>query len=84
MAPGVGAGSSPMSSASPPACRSSIWRGCIEGPIAHALGDVDISWAPGLLVAGVVYYLINGNLDLSAEQAAITASNKALGYRSVI
>ncbi|HTQ70310.1 MAG TPA: cytosine permease [Acidocella sp.] len=53
--------------------------GLYEGPVAHALGDVDISWAPGLLVGGVVYYLITRNLDLSTEQAAITASNKALG-----
>jgi len=53
--------------------------GVYEGPIAHALGDVDISWAPGLLVAGVVYYLITRNLDLAAERPAIAASDKAFG-----
>ena len=53
--------------------------GLYEGPIAHALGDVDISWAPGLLVSGLVYYLVTRNLDLSAERSAIAASNEALG-----
>ncbi|MDD2706312.1 MAG: cytosine permease [Acidocella sp.] len=53
--------------------------GVFEGPIAHALGDVDISWAPGLLVAGVAYYALTRGLDLAAEQPAIAASDKALG-----
>jgi hypothetical protein len=50
-----------------------------EGPVAHALGDVDISWAPGLLVGGVVYYLLTRNLNLAAERPAILASDEKFG-----
>jgi purine-cytosine permease-like protein len=53
--------------------------GGYEGPIAHALGDVDISWAPGLLVAGVAYYVLTRNLNLAAERPEIEASARALG-----
>jgi purine-cytosine permease-like protein len=53
--------------------------GVYEGPVAHALGDVDISWAPGLLVAGVAYYLLTRNLNLAAERPEIEASARALG-----
>lgn len=50
-----------------------------EGPIAHALHDLDISWAPGLLVSSVLYVILSRNLDLSSERAAIAVSDKALG-----
>ncbi len=53
--------------------------GVYEGPVAKALGDVDISWAPGLLVAGLVYYAITRNVNLSAERPAIEASARRLG-----
>jgi purine-cytosine permease-like protein len=53
--------------------------GVFEGPVAHALGDVDISWAPGLLVGGVVYYLLTRNLNLAAERPAILASDEKFG-----
>jgi len=52
--------------------------GVYEGPIAKMLGDVDISWAPGLLVSAVAYYLLMRNVDLSKEQPAIAASTSAL------
>lgn len=52
--------------------------GIFEGPVAHALGGVDISWAPGLLVSAVVYYIITRDLNFSAERSAIEASNQAL------
>ncbi|WP_297372036.1 cytosine permease [Acidocella sp.] len=55
--------------------------GVFEGPIAHMLGDVDISWAPGLLVSGLAYYLITRSLDLSAERPAIIASDEAFGLK---
>jgi len=55
--------------------------GVFEGPIAKALGDVDISWAPGLLVAGIVYYLLMRNVDLAKEQPAIAASEAELHAR---
>jgi NCS1 nucleoside transporter family len=48
------------------------------GPIAHALGDVDISFAVGLVVAGGLYYLLSRNLDLTAEAAAIEAGRREL------
>jgi purine-cytosine permease-like protein len=53
--------------------------GVFEGPVAHALGDVDISWAPGLLVAAVAYYLLMLNVDLQKEERAIDASEVKLG-----
>jgi len=52
--------------------------GVYEGPIAHALGDVDISWAPGLAVAAGAYWLLMRTANLSAERAEIAASEKAL------
>jgi purine-cytosine permease-like protein len=52
--------------------------GIYEGPIAKALGDVDISWAPGLLVAAVAYYVLMRNVDLAKEQPAIEASTREL------
>jgi purine-cytosine permease-like protein len=53
--------------------------GVYEGPIAHALGDVDISWAPGLAVAGMVYYIFTRSLNLAAERPEIEASARRLG-----
>jgi purine-cytosine permease-like protein len=53
--------------------------GVYEGPIAHALGDVDISWAPGLAVAGIVYYIFTRSLNLAAERPEIEASARRLG-----
>ena len=52
--------------------------GVFEGPIAKALGDVDISWAPGLGVAAIAYYLLMRNVDLAKEQPAIAASEREL------
>jgi purine-cytosine permease-like protein len=53
--------------------------GVYEGPIAHALGDVDISWAPGLAVAAAAYYLFTRSLNLAAERPEIEASARTLG-----
>jgi purine-cytosine permease-like protein len=53
--------------------------GFYEGPIAHALGDVDISWAPGLLVSALAYYILMRGYDPASEQAAILASDQQLG-----
>lgn len=52
--------------------------GIFEGPIAKALGGVDISWAPGLLAASLVYVILARNLDFASEAAAISASDKIL------
>jgi len=40
------------------------------GPGARALGNIDISIVFGLVVSGLVYYLLARTLDLSAEQRA--------------
>ena len=53
--------------------------GVYEGPIAHALGDVDISWAPGLAVAAIVYVIFMRSTNLAAERAEIEASAVQLG-----
>ena len=37
------------------------------GPVAKAMGDVDIAFAVGLLVSGVVYVLLTRSLDVSHE-----------------
>jgi purine-cytosine permease-like protein len=52
--------------------------GVYEGPIAHWLGDVDISWAPGLLVAAVAYVLLTRNINFGEERDAIIASTHTL------
>ena len=57
--------------------------GVYEGRIAKALGDVDISWAPGLIVAAVVYYVFMRNVDLAKEQPAIEASTRTLEARGL-
>jgi purine-cytosine permease-like protein len=48
------------------------------GPVTEALGGADISFAVGLVVAGVLYYVFNRGLDLQAEEAAIAASRLEL------
>ncbi len=53
--------------------------GIYEGPIAKALGDVDISWAPGLAVSALAYYILMRNVNLAKERPAIVASAIALG-----
>jgi purine-cytosine permease-like protein len=37
------------------------------GPVAAAMGDVDIAFVVGLLVSGVVYVLLTRSLDVSHE-----------------
>jgi nucleobase:cation symporter-1, NCS1 family len=49
-----------------------------EGPAAKAIGGGDISFAVGLLVAGVIYWLLTRNLDREAEAAAMEASDREL------
>ncbi|MEU1203566.1 cytosine permease [Streptomyces sp. NPDC005813] len=53
---------------------TSFWT----GPLTEALGGADISFAVGLVVAGVLYYVLTRGLDLSAERAAIAASDREL------
>ena len=45
---------------------------------SHVTNGVDYSWLVGLAVSGLVYLLLSRSLDVSAEQSAIEASERAL------
>lgn len=49
-----------------------------EGPAAKAIGGGDISFAVGLVVSAVSYWLLSRNLDRPAEVAAMAASEREL------
>ena len=44
----------------------------------HVTNGVDYSWVVGLVVSGLVYLVLSRSLDLGAEQAAISASEREL------
>jgi purine-cytosine permease-like protein len=48
-----------------------VLSGYYEGPLARAIGGVDISWVPGLLVSALSYYALTRSLDLVRESAAV-------------
>ena len=48
------------------------------GPLASKINSVDISWIVGAVVTGVAYWLLTRNLDVTAEQGAIKASEDML------
>jgi nucleobase:cation symporter-1, NCS1 family len=49
------------------------------GPFpAHVSNGVDYSWLIGLVVSGLVYWVLSRSLDLTREQAAIEASDREL------
>jgi NCS1 family nucleobase:cation symporter-1 len=54
--------------------------GLFEGPLAKRLGDVDVSWAVGLLVTGILYYVLMLSLDLTKETVFIRASEQELDH----
>jgi NCS1 family nucleobase:cation symporter-1 len=45
---------------------------------SHLTNGVDYSWLVGLVVSGLVYLLLSRSLDVTAEQAAIDASEREL------
>lgn len=45
---------------------------------AHLTSGVDYAWVVGLLVSGLLYLALAASLDLTAEKAAIEASDQAL------
>ncbi len=53
-----------------------------SGPLARAIGGVDISFVIGLVVSGVVYWVLSRSLDFSSEKAAIEASDRELATTS--
>ncbi|GAA1799572.1 allantoin permease [Planosporangium flavigriseum] len=48
------------------------------GPLAEAMGEVDIAWLVGLAVTGVAYVLLSRSLDLASEQRAEAESDREL------
>ncbi len=48
-----------------------------EGPIAKAMGGADISWIPGIIVAGGIYYLVMHARTRSSVAATPSASPPA-------
>jgi purine-cytosine permease-like protein len=48
------------------------------GPLAKDLNSVDISWIVGLIVTAIAYYALTRDLDVTAEAAAIAASDREL------
>ena len=41
------------------------------GPLARAIGSVDLAWLVGLLVSGMAYFLLARSLDMRKEEAVI-------------
>lgn len=53
------------------------------GPIAAAMGDVDIALFIGLMASGIAYLLLGRTLDLSAEQAIAQRGADSHGEEAV-
>ncbi|MBT2493826.1 cytosine permease [Streptomyces sp. ISL-96] len=52
--------------------------GPFTGPVAEALGGIDVAFVVGLSVSGVLYYGLTRGMDLSAEAPAVAASEREL------
>ncbi len=50
----------------------------------HVTNGVDYSWLVGLVVSGLVYFVLSRSLDLAAERTAIEASERELQAIDVI
>jgi nucleobase:cation symporter-1, NCS1 family len=46
------------------------------GPLARAMGSVDLAWLVGLLVSGLAYYALSRSLDLKHEESVIASIEK--------
>ena len=46
------------------------------GPLAKALGSIDIAWLVGLIVSGLVYYVLSRSIDLKREEVVIQEIEK--------
>jgi purine-cytosine permease-like protein len=57
-----------------------VLPGSFTGPLAAALGEVDVAWIVGLAVTAAVYLLFSRSLDRGAEQAAQESSEARLGH----
>ncbi len=54
------------------------------GPLARALGGVDVGWLVGLVVSGGVYYALSRTLNSDVERAAIEDSERTLRSLSLV
>ncbi|WP_250523489.1 MULTISPECIES: cytosine permease [unclassified Caballeronia] len=52
---------------------SSSNKAVFVGPLASKLEGVDIAWLIGLVVSGIVYYILSRSLDLGAERRVIAS-----------
>jgi purine-cytosine permease-like protein len=41
------------------------------GPLAKALGNIDVAWLVGLIVSGIAYYLFSRSINLQHEESVI-------------
>ncbi|MEV3988465.1 cytosine permease [Streptomyces sp. NPDC049837] len=55
--------------------------GPFTGPVAEALGGVDVAFMVGLTVSGALYHALTRGMDLSAEEPAVAASERELAER---
>lgn len=46
------------------------------GPLARALGSIDIAWLVGLIVSGLAYYWFSRSIDLASEETVIRQIEK--------
>lgn len=53
------------------------------GRVTRMLGGADVSFAVGLLVAGLLYYWLSRGLDSAAEREAVAQSNRILAEADV-
>ena len=55
-----------------------VLPGIYTGPLADALGGVDIGWLVGLLVSAVLYFALSRSLNVADEAPAIAQSERTL------
>ena len=55
-----------------------VLPGIYTGPLADALGGVDVGWLVGLVVSAVLYFALSRSLNVVAEAPAIAQSERAL------
>lgn len=48
------------------------------GPLARAIGSVDLAWLVGLIVSGIAYFLLARSLDMKQEERVIQHTEKSL------
>ena len=46
------------------------------GPLAQAIGSIDIAWLVGLIVSGLAYYWLSRSIDLKCEESRHPAHRK--------